>query len=1017
MQTPKLTTMRFSVKRVFCAMLGKCFAIAALASISMLAHALSSDKTISQFALDKWRTSDGLPEMAVQTLLQTFDGYLWIGTQEGLARFDGSRFAVFNHANTRALRSDLVLALAEDGEHHLWIGTIDGVVEYLPETGEFLAVGRSDGLHVNQVSTMVSDPDGSIWIGGDGGLDHVVPGSGVRNFSFKSDASDGIVSGAVIDASGALWILSRGTLFRIQHDAIENVSAALQLGYPINRLFLSFDRDPWLLKADGGLSRFHNGAVESWWPAGLPEGTLVREMHEDAQHTIWIATQADGLFRSRQNNIKGTLAEHRFLEITAQTLFEDRDGSLWVGTLGDGLLRLRDGVFTAYTKEEGLSSDNAFSVLQDSSGAIWTGTLDGLTRFDLDEVRHFRKKDGLASDLVSSLAQARDGGVWIGTGKASVAHVLAGKIDRRVDVSTPLAPAKVTAVLQDTQDALWIGTDGAGLARRTVESTQYFLRDRGPRVAFINAIMQDHRDAIWVGTNAGIFKFIGGTFDANPIPVALVADLAISVLHEDSRGTMWIGTFGRGLFAWDGEKLTTFSTSAALPEETINSVVTDANEDVWIGTNRGIQRLRRAQLDAFVNDVHAVITPDRFNEADGMKTAETSGGAQPSAIRGIDNRLWFATSEGVVVVDPSQLASNDVPLRAVIESVNTMDSIVSNGSADVHVSSKTPWLEFHFSAPDLQAGATTKFRYRLNGTDTTWSPEGGERIARYSNLSPGPHRFDVQAERDGHEWTIAATSILVNVDPQFYQTTWFRLSLLATVLLLVFIAHHLRVQWVRMQSAVSDERRRIAGEIHDNLAQGFSGIAIQVDAALRRLDRAPELAKPHLTLARQVAVSSLDEARRSVWNLQGSRVLGSFADALRHACEQAVWGHDVKLTVSETGNLWPPKPMTELHLTRIAQETVSNAIHHGKATEVIIAVTYAPLRIRMTITDDGLGFGSNHSASEEHRGFGLSNIRHRVSQMRGRLEIASSPSVGTRIDVLVPRFGFLVRRPAEGSSS
>jgi ligand-binding sensor domain-containing protein/signal transduction histidine kinase len=980
--------------------------------LCVAAYGLSANKKISQFAIDKWRTSDGLPEMAVQSITQTAEGYLWIGTQEGLSRFDGHRFVVFNHANTPALRSDLIFALAEDNAGSLWIGTVDGVVTYSIKEN-FRTLGAAEGMPVTRVRTMVRDRDGSVWIGGLGGIVKVMAGAVIQAYSFNGggNSEENSVSRAVVDKDGSLWVVSQSRLYKLDAGKFNPIALSDEgVEKRVSRLFLSDRGELWLLSEDQRLYRPRNGAFERWWPQGLPTTVRIRDMHEDRQKNIWIATQDDGLFRSSENTLVGEPAEHGFAGLGLMTMFEDSTQDLWIGTLGRGLLRLRDGAFTTYTEEEGLSSDNVYSVVQDAHGSIWTGTLVGLSRMDVDEVRHFSQKDGLASNFISSLAPACDGGIWAGTLGPSVAHITNGNLVQRFDLDTSHESSQVMAVLEDTQNQVWIGTDGAGIARQKAGNTRYFISGRGFQSDYINAIAQDRNGAIWIGSNAGIFRVDDDQLNLTPIPDQAVQRLAISVLHFDARGILWIGTFGRGLYSWNGEKLIVYSTSRALPEETINSVLTDAQDNVWIGTNRGIARFGRVQLDAFQRDPATPLLFDRFNEADGMKIAETSGGAQPSAMKSADGRLWFATSEGVAVIDPSRSGSDDAPLNPLVESVRTNTSLATHGMTSIHLASAPSWVEFQFTAPDLRSGSTTEFRYRLTGTDDTWSPAAAERIARYSNLSPGTHTFEVQARREGRGWGSATASIALAIDPRFYQTPWFVLLLATSAIALVALAHHLRVQWIRMQSAVSDERRRIAGEIHDHLAQGFSGIAIQVDAAMRRLDRSPQLARPHLQVARDVAVSSLDEARRSVWNLQETGPSGGLADSLRKACEQIVWGHSTKLLVSEAGRPWTLKPITELQLTRIAEQAVNNAVEHGKAAEVSIAVSYSLFAVQLHITDDGSGYDPHKNDASLTRGFGLKNIQHRVRQIRGSLDIVSSAGVGTRMKISVPRLALISTR-------
>jgi len=297
----------------------------------------------------------------------------------------------------------------------------------------------------------------------------------------------------------------------------------------------------------------------------------------------------------------------------------------------------------------------------------------------------------------------------------------------------------------------------------------------------------------------------------------------------------------------------------------------------------------------------------------------------------------------------------------------------------------------------------------MENVDKDWIDVAGERVARYTNVPPGAHQFDVQARRDNEEWNASVSTTAFNVAPLFYQTWWFLIACIVAAIALLSIFHHLRVKWLHMESAVADERRRIAGEIHDSLAQGFSAISVQIEAALGRLDRAPDLAASHLKLARDVSRTSLSEARRSVWNLQSPSQETNLIGTIAAACEQITYGHGVTLRTNSTGNVWPVNPAAENNLLRIAQEAVSNAIHHGAPGEIHIETMYTFNHLLLTVTDDGCGFDVSAGSRQPDRGFGLSNMQRRAQAMNGRFEVTSATGVGTRISVSIPRIALLNR--------
>jgi len=980
----------------------------ALASVS--ATALSPSKSISQFAMDTWQTDAGLPELAIQAMVETSDDYLWIGTQEGLARFDGAQFMVFDHVNTPALQSDFITSIVEDGDHSLWIGNEQGLVVRQAD-GTFVRFGAEQGFPLPRITMALGDSDGSVWISGRGGLAHIVHGKVERVFGETDGFANDFIGYLALDSDGALWATARGHLHRIKNGKVENFSTADGLnGHPVSRLFTSRHGDLWVLSNGAGLFRRNGEKFEPWWPNGVPEGVHIRDLLEDRDGNIWVATDANGVYRTWQDLLSGTTSEQGLSDLGLQTLFEDSSGSLWIGTLGRGLIRLRDGSFTAYTKTEGLSADTVFSVLQDRHGDVWAGTLNGLTRISIDEVHRYSRANGLSGDYISALGDDNAGGVWVGLGGTGLDHLANGKVDRHISLKPPMPTSTVTAVIVDKQGRLWAGTDGAGIARIVGDKVDYITTQQGLPENFVRAIAEDAHGAIWVGTNGGFGKVEGFGFDVEALHDDELSRTAILSVYVDDHDTLWIGTLGHGLWRYSGGHLTHYTMHEGLPNETINSILTDTDDNIWLGSNRGIFRIKRGDMDDVAAGRRTTLDVSRFGQADGMKSAETSAGAQPSAWRSSDGHLWFATVQGAVVVDPNRVSAARRPLRTFIESVRADDKSISLHSGAANLPSGTSRLEIRYTAPDLMAAETTHFRYRLDGVDNDWIDVADERTARYANVPPGTHRFEVQARRDNEGWSGAATALTFAVAPMFYQTWWF-LAVCAVMLTgALWIVHHLRVKWLHMRSAVADERRRIAGEIHDSLAQGFSAISVQIEAALGRLDRAPDLAVSHLKLARDVSRTSLSEARRSVWNLQSPPPSQtSLVASISAACEQIAYGHGASMSVQARGHAWAINPAAENHLVRICQEAVANAIHHGGAAEIHIDAMYTFNQLVLSIADDGAGFDPSDVHAAPGRGFGLVSMRRRAAATGGRLDIASARGVGTRVSVTLPRIAMLNR--------
>ncbi|HTA65542.1 MAG TPA: histidine kinase, partial [Xanthomonadaceae bacterium] len=438
------------------------------------------------------------------------------------------------------------------------------------------------------------------------------------------------------------------------------------------------------------------------------------------------------------------------------------------------------------------------------------------------------------------------------------------------------------------------------------------------------------------------------------------------------------------------------------------NIVEDASANLWIGSNKGISRLDRHELDAIAAGTGRTMEPMTFGKADGMKTIDLNTGTQPNGWRAHDGRLWFPTTKGVVVVDPARLSFNDLPPASRVEEL-LADEKQIDLSAPVRLAPGTRRLDIRYTAPSLSTPERTQFRYRLDGFDEQWVPGGTQRVAHYTNLSPGHYRFLVSASAANGHWSLQEGALDFDLNPQYYQTWWFRLLCGLAAIALLWNIYRSRVNWLHARTAVLEERQRMAGEIHDNLAQGLSGIVFQTEAALLRMqDTAGEM-RAHVTAARELARSSLKEARSSVWNLSPTGLdKTSLLESLTRVAQRIAGGRADNVKIGSTGVPWAMQPQAENHVVRIAQEAVSNALEHGNAHAIAIDLVYAADAMDVIVIDDGIGFVP-HASREPGRGFGLDNMRHRAAQLGGRIAIASEIGKGTRVSLHVPRGNAIAR--------
>lgn len=968
------------------------------------AIALDPSKALTQYVHTVWRTSDGLPQSSVMKILETKDGYLWVGTQAGIARFDGVRFTVFDHTNTPSLHDDWISDLAEDGQGTLWIATSHGGVTSYRD-GQFTHL---DAVAARAALTLAVDVDGSVWMGGEGGVTHVRNGHVVKRYSIADGLSGDPVTKILEDGDGSLWIATHAGLDRLVGGKIRTYTAKDGLpGNDVVGLYHGANGTLWIKAQNSELARRIHGRFESWKVTGL-SGANIRDMLEDHDGNFWFGSSTKGLLRVHGQQVRHFSTGEGLSSNSVLCLYLDREKNLWVGTNEGGLERFRDGSFTTYAKEEGLAADRAYSVIEDHAGDVWVTTAEGLNRIHEGKVRVITIADGLPTNEIWGLEVDDKQNLLIGTSSDGLIRMTHGHFAKVLPTLHGKFAYLIASVLEDDKHQLWLSTIGGGLMRYADGQIKSYSSATGLLSNFLYAMAVDTEGTLWIGTTDGLDSIKDGHIKSH-VEKGGPSNAWVITLYFDARHILWIGTAGQGLFRLENGLFTRYTTHQGLPDDTINSILEDGAGNLWIGSNKGIFRITRHDLDAVATKTSPMMQTLRFGEADGMKSSETNAGSQPSAWRAHDGRLWFATIRGVVVVDPTRLSLSHRQRTAQVEQL-LADEVNIDLTAPARLAPGTRRLEIRYTAPNLSSPERTRFRYRLDGFDEQWVPGGIQRVAQYTNLSPGHYTFRVSASDDSGRWGDQESALNFDVLPQFYQTWWFRLLEGLAAILVLFGLYRLRVNWLHARAAVLEERQRIAGEIHDSLAQGLSGIVFQTEAALISMERAPNMTSTHLVSARNLAKSSLDDARYSVLNLSPPILdQKSLLESLSAMARQLTGGRVDELDIHSSGEAWLVRPEAKHHVVLIAQEAVSNAIQHGNARTILINLTFTPDALCLAVSDDGIGFIPDADAHEHARGYGMRNMRHRSECLGARLEVTSEVGTGTRILLCIPRPGTLTR--------
>lgn len=967
-------------------------------SLDATVSAIEQTKPLSQCIHDVWQTDQGLPQNTVFAIVQTRDGYVWLATQEGLVRFDGIRFTVFDKRTTPQIKENNIQALCEDHEGSLWIGIEGGGLVRLRD-GQFTAFTTEDGLADKIVDALYEDRDGNLWVGTLGGLNRFRDGRFTRYTTAEG--------------------LAKNTVLAINEDRAGNL---------------------WIGTEDGGLSRFKDGVFTSYTTKDGLANNLVRSIYEDRAGNLWVGTSA-GLCRFRDGRFTTFTTKDGLADDSVFSIYEDRAGRLWIATRG-GLAKYEDGHFVAYTTKDGLSDDRVLSLDEDREGNLWVGTYEGgLNRFKEGRFTVYSSRDGLASDIVRPVFEDRQGNVWIGTSNG-LSRRHEGNI-KNYTIRDGLIDNNILALHEDRSGNLWIGTSGGlnrfrdarftaytttkGLSDNTVLSicesangdlwlgtasglnrfkdekfTTYTTRE-GLTNDSIWSLYADPAGALWIGTDGGGLNcFKDGKFRAYTTSDGLANDIVLA-LYNDGAGSLWIGTSG-GLSRLKDERLTSYTTAHGLFDDVVFQILEDAKNNLWLSCNKGVFRTSKAELDDFATGKSQRISSVAYGTADGMKSRECNGGFQPAGWKTRDGKLWFPTIKGVAVIDPEAIKINSLAPPVIIETV-LVDHEPIDTRQNVKLAPGKSKFEFHYAGLSFVAPEKVRFKYKLEGFDKEWVDAGTRREASYTNIPPDSYTFKVIACNDDGVWNETGASFGFYLKPRFYQTYWFYALAAILIGLIGLGLYRLRVHRLQLQfEAVLAERNRIAREIHDTLAQGFAGISLQLEAVDETLQEAPTTAREHLNRARGLVRSSLAEARRSVWELRSPTLESEgLSEAIAHIARQLTAGLAVQAQVQTKGTMRSLPLSVESDLLHIAQEALTNAVKHAQALHIDVELRFDRASVRLTVRDDGIGFDVAHANSKSREGFGLIGMRERAEQIGGRLTVQSTPDRGTEVRVEVAK--------------
>ena len=1025
-----------------------------LLALSQAAMGLDPHRALDQYGRQVWQTDSGLPQNTVHCILQTSDGYLWLGTEGGLVRFDGIDFVTFDSENTPQIKSDIIYDLLEDRSGALWIATSGGLLRY--QAASFQAYTMASGLPADTVWFSYQDHAGRMWAITAGGPAYL-QGNAFQAVAQAQTVAPESRRGLVEDAHGPIWLASGSGLSAVdtapsRKPSKPRLSLRLLNGIQCNALAMDNKGNLWIGTSEG-LGRYSHGVLSAVPIAGVKAQTEVTSLNLDASGGLWVGTaiglareenggltmlatgemlpvkRIESLFQDRQRALWIATAQgvSRLFQGKLQSfapgsepatadvlaISEDREGDVWLGTDSGGLNVLRDQKITTYTKADGLSGDLVRCVFQSASGDIWIGTNGyGLNRRMRNGFAVLTTKDGLSSNIILSLADAPDGDLWIGTpdGLDRLHH---GRILKFTSAGA-LPDDFIRSLYTDRDGTLWIGTRH-GLAHKIGNKFVSYSSLDGLGGDLVGAILRDSGDDsqtdlqgdLWIGTSGGLSRLHNGVFTTYTVKDGL-SNSVVTAIHQGAGNELWLGTNGGRLNRLEMRgslkpSIRSFPSGSNTLPGTIYGILDDGRGNLWLGSRTGIFEVSKAALNAFAAGAGDPIRVSQYGTADGMKIRECTGGGHPAAWRMKDGSLWFATLEGASLINPAQLPENRLPPPVVIQSFTIDGNLQRLFQSSVSIRPGAGRLEFHYAGLSFVAPQKVLYRYRLNSFDHGWIDAGNRRTASYTNLPPGNYRFQVIAANNDGVWNQSGASLGFRIEPHFYQTFWFYSVLALVCLLLAYFVYRRRVRQVESEwNAVLAERSRLAREIHDTLAQGFVGISVQLELISRLLASSQEAARQELDRTRALVRSSLAEARASIWQLRSHSGAGELPDRLARFCAAANGSSSARVYLKVTGTYHRLQRSSEDELLRIGQEAVTNAIHHAEAARIDVELSYDGQRVCLKIEDNGRGFTAAGDASAPPGHFGIQGMRERAAKIDGTLSIESNPGEGTRVCVEIP---------------
>ncbi|WP_421773438.1 two-component regulator propeller domain-containing protein [Gracilimonas sp.] len=964
---------------------------------------------VTQFGLE-----EGLPQSSVNDIIQAGDGYIWLATYGGLVRFDGLSFTTFNRSNTPGMVEERILNILEDSEGSIWIISEDPQTPLLRyKNGEVqdFPIDRSSvgGIRLQNAkdgTLLMTSSEKLLKFNGVGfqRVDIIKPDSNESENNYEEWT----------------WLnLNKKIVLFKDNKAIEvaDFSDEFEGNFEDSREYPAGSGELILATRSEGFYKYADNKISPLPIDDGMEGLIFNTFgntNSDAEElyielighvAVWYGSELK-LFKTLQYNS----------QLNLKGVLKDSEGNLWFGTDASGLFKVRPSAIQMIDKDQGLSNERMLSLtmLDDGTG-LFSTNCGGIYEWRGGKAYSSKVQEFYHSGCNWSVFQDSKGRIWIGGGGVYVTRslneegIFYGEAEGFTNVG-------VLAMMEDRDENIWVAStdglyvnDGEKFVRTYTEEDGLYYND-------VRSLLEDEDGIIWVGTSNGL-----NTIQNNEVrKIPLIGNSEISAqnaqpnvraIYQDNENYMWIGTYGEGLFRVNGDEVQQLTTTDGLFDNVVSHIVEDEYGYFWMGSNRGISRVKRKDLVEYLDGNADTFVFDSFGSNDGMNSAETNGGFQPNAVKDSTGRIYFPTIAGVAVVDPSKVARNAVPPPVYIEGLRTEEREIAVEDTIV-LSYNTAFLEVSYTGINFTDPEKVQFKYRMDGLDDDWIDVGNSRSALYSKIPPGEYIFQVIAGNSDGVWNTTGASLMVTVIPPFWQTSWFYSLVALSIIGVAGCAYYVRIEQLKRQNerqkrfteqlieSEEKERKRIASELHDSLGQQILVIKNRAELARNFVENPDELGE-QLDEIMQSATLSIEEVRSISHDLRPVHLERfGLTDAVRNLCVtiQETSALDWAYHVDDIDGVIPMK--NEIHFYRVIQEGVNNILKHAKASQASVIIKIRPVGLTAVLWDNGIGFKVGEK--KNMAGLGLSGMDERIETLGGTIDVQSAEGEGTTIKIVIP---------------